>query len=238
MSMNPIADEMNHLIGTAKEFQTQYREMYRELSDTVVRREYARGGQLLHRGYYCPSPVFDLIVGGVKRGRLLKRLPSAKSTPDVTFGFNEKDQLVTVERSGGGKEFIFYPEDGLELGIGFMSDRVCLVSECRFAQGRLQTYSCCYLADGKDFHKEVFAYDEKGLRYLDWYAFCEYDNNKTSYEHEKYQFEHDEDGTLSRYRAVPCDDPFLRERKGLSQPMEAPFSVYDMEFEITQKRKV
>ena len=207
MSMNPIADEMNHLIGTAKEFQTQYREMYRELSDTVVRREYARGGQMLHRGYYCPSPVYDLIVGGVKRGRLLKRLPSAKSTPDVTFGFNEKDQLVTVERSGGGKEFIFYPEDGLELGIGFMSDRVCLVSECRFAQGRLQTYSCCYLAHGKDFHKEVF-------------------------------FEHDEDGTLSRYRAVPCDDPFLRERKGLSQTMEAPFSVYDMEFEITQKRKV
>ena len=56
--------------------------IYKDLLNDVVRTEYARGGETIHRGYYCPSPVYDIIVGGASRGRLLKDMKRVKKNPD------------------------------------------------------------------------------------------------------------------------------------------------------------
>ena len=44
--------------------------------ERTVRQEYASGCKYLHRGYYAPTPVDHVIVVGIKRGKLLKRLTS------------------------------------------------------------------------------------------------------------------------------------------------------------------
>ncbi|MBQ9673696.1 MAG: hypothetical protein IJV39_03625 [Ruminococcus sp.] len=53
-------------------------------------------------GYYCPSPVFDLIVGNVHRGKILKRM-TKRSRPVMKYGFNSDNQIVT---------FIDFPPEG------------------------------------------------------------------------------------------------------------------------------
>ena len=70
-------------------------EIYEEGLRQVVRRQYARGGCTLQRGYYCPSPVLDIIAGNKDRGRLLKKLSGKQ--PDYMYGFNEAGELLIID---------------------------------------------------------------------------------------------------------------------------------------------
>lgn len=81
------------------ELYEKYRDKYAELLDATEREplevKYARGGEVLHRGYFCPSPVFDIVIGGANRGRLLK---TQKTTETADFSyFFKKDKLVRVD---------------------------------------------------------------------------------------------------------------------------------------------
>ena len=58
-------------------------------------REYSKGGESTHRGYYCPSPVIDLLIGNVSRGRLLKRRPAVNY--DYIYCLNEARQIIMVD---------------------------------------------------------------------------------------------------------------------------------------------
>lgn len=102
-----------------------------------VRREFAVGGIHLHRGYYCPSPIDDIIAGNVKRGKLLKRL-TTRSKPDCEFCFDIHNRLV-LARSFFGDEIIF--RDGTtEIGLIADENGIQYVSECEFAEGHIIKY--------------------------------------------------------------------------------------------------
>ena len=45
-------------------------------------------GSSLHRGYFCPNPIADIICGNVNRGVLLKNVASAKSKITHKYKFN------------------------------------------------------------------------------------------------------------------------------------------------------
>ena len=67
-----LCEELNTI---DRQYRGSVQEIYEEGLRQVVRRQYARGGCTLQRGYYCPSPVLDIIAGNKDRGRLLKNSP-------------------------------------------------------------------------------------------------------------------------------------------------------------------
>ena len=68
--------------------------LFEEADKKVVREEMCSGSDMF-LGFYNPSPVYDLIVGNVHRGRLLKRITKS-SKPSHKYGFDQNGRLCTV----------------------------------------------------------------------------------------------------------------------------------------------
>ena len=62
----------------------------------VVKKEFSRGGECLHRGFYCPSPVLDIVIGGCKRGKLIKK---PRKTPDFEYWFNADNKIILTKKA-------------------------------------------------------------------------------------------------------------------------------------------
>lgn len=150
--------------------------------------EYSKGGEGTHRGYYCPSPVIDLVIGNVSRGRLLKRRPAANY--DYIYYLNEARQIIMVDDfatwENGSKtlytrEFVFHGEN-IETSVEYKLDsflgyiHMYSASLCDYDAGKLRTYKRLIMDtycrdDGsfytdKDsflFQAEDYEYDESGL---------------------------------------------------------------------------
>lgn len=71
----------------------------REYRNTEISKTEICTGANIHRGYYCPSPVFDLLVGNTHRGRLLHR-PNCRTRPSHTYHFGAQGELLYVESPG------------------------------------------------------------------------------------------------------------------------------------------
>lgn len=68
---------------------------YHKAEKQVVHKEFARGGEVIHRGFYCPSPVQDIIIGNCNRGRLIK---NPRKTPDYEYGFDKDGRIILVKQ--------------------------------------------------------------------------------------------------------------------------------------------
>lgn len=165
-----------------------YDELRKKALAETCYREYSKGGEGTHRGYYCPSPVIDLLIGNVSRGRLLKRRPAANY--DYIYYLNEARQIIMVDDfatwENGSKtlytrEFVFHGEN-IETSVEYQLNR-CLgyihmysASLCDYDAGKLRAYRSlvmdAYCRDdgsryaNKDsclFNAEDYEYDESGL---------------------------------------------------------------------------
>lgn len=58
----------------------------------AARTEYAVGSRYLHRGFYCPSLILDQIVGGLRRGRIAKRITKATQISNI-YDFDADGRL-------------------------------------------------------------------------------------------------------------------------------------------------
>lgn len=109
----------------------------------IGKEEYALGAKYLHRGPYCPSPVHDKLVIGIRRGRIAKRMTKA-SRPTNRYEFDLEGKLrlaETIYPNGHvSTEFLFYEENvvfGLTYGGG---DKLTALSVERYSEGRLGSY--------------------------------------------------------------------------------------------------
>ncbi|MEH6949139.1 hypothetical protein V7068_19130, partial [Bacillus sp. JJ634] len=83
------------LIATRNEYEDKLSQLRTSTEQAITKFEYLKGGETIHRGYYCPSPILDLIVGNAKRGRLLKRKPDfGKFTYE--YGFDIDNRMIRV----------------------------------------------------------------------------------------------------------------------------------------------
>ena len=141
----------------------------------IVREELASNADFfLPRGYYCPSPVLDLIVGNCKRGKILKRLTSRSR---VSHRYIYGDQgLMIIEYIGDkgitdccNREYLLR-EELKTIGVSFdRAGRINQVSEELFEDGRITDYFRARF-NGLDgnyrlYHSdhEQYSYDERGL---------------------------------------------------------------------------
>lgn len=143
--------ERDRLLKITERFMSNLDQLKCEFEAAVVRTEHASGCKYLHRGYYCPSMIQDIVVGNVRRGKLLKRL-TARTKTCWEYGFNAEGKLILCESLvsqtvadescliAATREFLFY-EDDCVYGITIRSDgSVEAITEEVYQDGKCISY--------------------------------------------------------------------------------------------------
>ncbi len=163
MNMKKYFDEISFLKNYITEHCANVTDMFGKAKNQALRFEYSKGGEVLHRGYYCPSSIIDIVVGNLNRGRLLKY---NQSTPTFTFGFDAENRIVTVENEIGN-EYIFYNGEK-SIGICFYEDSsIFRVSQCIYSNHRIKEYSVIdynpYVKQVSEYRREEYEYNDESL---------------------------------------------------------------------------
>lgn len=206
--------ECQRFAEIAKQYANQYQKLLNVLICEITRKEYSTGGEVLHRGYYCPSPVLDIITGNCNRGKLLKRVTS-KSKPTYEYGFNGQGNLITVDNIHLGQKEIIILQNKLETGIVFSEEYgIQAISECAYSDNLIESYVFClhnpYENQVVEYTKEEYTYSTSGLSEMDVFRFLN-SQEAPILRHEKYCFQHDTEGFLSQYTAAEYDGEFVKD---------------------------
>lgn len=178
----------------------------------------------LHRGYYHPSPVYDLIVGNTKRGRLQSNMTDYVSHQ---YFYNASGRLERIESFSCGRtafiELLQY-QDGIILGTTLDSNgRLAAVCEEVYEDDRITTlYLVNCFFDGNqyvayDYRREKYIYDDIGISACDFVSFSPQSKNII---HKTYEFQR-EDGYLVSF----------------SEMLQNRTDVKVTKYQITKKRK-
>lgn len=216
--------ECIRLSEIAKEYLLDLQTVYSDLLSKTVRKEYSKGGELLPRGFYCPSPIRDIVTGNCKRGKLYKRLTSG-CKPTYEYCFDENDRLILINYLYlDCTEFLAYSNNTV-VGVAFSKgdeNKIIQVIECNYdGDGKIVSFAVAHSCHNDcvfdELEKEVYSYNKDGLTETEivHYLSCE-ESEVVNYE--KYNFKHDKDGYLSEY---------------ISEP-----SVFDTTYKVNTKRRV
>lgn len=201
-------------------------------SSLIANRACARGGQLLHRGFYCPSLIVDITTGNCDRGKLLKK--KTKVHPDYIYGFNSSGKLITVEKFDESRlesrERIFYDGNN-EYGLKQPNylDHVNFFSKCEYMGDVRQSYLTCEVNsfdNSKDMiGLEEYHYENSILVSADKYFFVPSFENQPFFKdgkitilresrpflgHYNFTFSRDESGNIEFY-TFQIIDPYSNE---------------------------
>ena len=138
----------------------------------TVRKELATGSHL-HRGFYCPSPIYDIIVGNAHRGKLLKR-PTSRSKPTHEYGLDSENRLLWCNFCPDGAvpatEYLVYKNNTV-YGITFDAcNHPHTITEEIYENGCIKRYllGLFFPSGGScrctEVTCECYDYDKEGLR--------------------------------------------------------------------------
>ena len=172
----------NSIVSTVEEHRSLLLCDAAEFEKRAVRTEAASNGDL-HRGYYCPSLTYDLVVGGVKRGNLLQRL-TKRSKSYFLYGFDKEDKLIwckhIINNIHVKTEYLFYCGNYVYGVTTRLDGRLEAVTEEQYCDGKLMSYVYILLfpnnicSEWVEMRKEVYYYDDQGLLTCDWYRLFPY----------------------------------------------------------------
>lgn len=164
------------------------------------REEKAVNSRYLHRGYYCPSPLFEVLVTNTRRGKILAR-QTKNSKITHRYLYDSDDNLYLVENYYNGQctmcEFILI-EENKRYGFTFYNNgELCSISIEMFSNEKLQSYiwiSCSKGYQTDEFlanfaYYETFAYDGEVMSEWDFISvvFRRNKDSLGSVNHRKYR---------------------------------------------------
>ncbi len=215
-----------NLVNIGLEF-TKKDMMQKYNSFDFLREEFAANARYLHRGYYCPSPIWDSILDNSSRGKILK-CPQKTSKISHRYFYDSCNKLRIVESTlpGGRKkrEYLIYDKNAI-YGVAFDEWGTLVgASEEVYNQGKIETYfsASCYVnfEDRIDWgitsiHYEKYYYKEQQLIEADCYytSFWLDDEDFSLTELDsficgaRYRFELDNNKNLKFYRIIGSDSP-------------------------------
>ncbi|MBE6948822.1 MAG: hypothetical protein E7456_03145 [Ruminococcaceae bacterium] len=223
----PFQLECLRFLSIAEKHKDTAVDLYNNAENSVIREECAIRGEVLHRGYYHPSPIIDIVIGRCDRGNLLKRI-TKRSKITFKYGFDESGRLVVIksysELPNQSKEVIIHNENtvlGISIGDDGTIDYLC---EEVYENGKLieLTRASYFNHSNKisDLHKEKYLYDSFGLKTTDMYM---YSPDILLLQHIQFNFTHDEEGYLSKYNCVE----FNSKNVNTSSANDYWYDVYD-----------
>lgn len=209
MNQEQCLQEIHRLTATIQEYKNKYSSIFDQLCAQAVRQEFSTGGEGMHRGYYCPSPIADIVIGNNNRGRLLKR-PSSRSRISYVYFFNRENQIVAVEIPNRNAREVLLHEDEKELGFEFSQYGLKSVSECIYYAGRIQSYALgminSYANTVIEYTCEEYQYSESGLETAACVILTKMPSREPICQHLEYHFRHQSDGYLSQYTVTEFDE--------------------------------
>ncbi len=135
-------------------------ELYIQAENSIVRKEYGRGGEVMHRGFYCPSPIQDIIIGNCNRGRLIK---NPRKPPDYEYGFDQDGKLLSVKQffneigNAYETELLFYEGDTVN-SVSYQKEewgnRIGWLTRCVYENGLIKTYDMASIFDPRESWEE------------------------------------------------------------------------------------
>lgn len=122
--INEYQNYIDEMLSIADNYKSAYQKLDDEMKQNTRQLEYSSGGECIHRGYHCPSPILDRVVGGCKRGKRIKRV-TANSKNYYIYHYNDRYKMIGVEKYVDStcyeKEFII--EKAMKLyGISYYMD--------------------------------------------------------------------------------------------------------------------
>lgn len=157
------------LLEVYNKYRKKYSELYSEAEQNVVRKEYSKGGQVMHRGYYCPSLIEDIICSNVNRGKKYIRLTKS-SKPDFEYWFDKNDNLILTKSYAENlelwqTEFIIYETDIVK-SVYFSTDNkdIDITTLCQYKEGKLVEY-IRFFSDNLEIEK--YYYKDNILKYAE-----------------------------------------------------------------------
>ncbi|MDF1494828.1 hypothetical protein [Caproiciproducens sp. CPB-2] len=198
----PFQRECQRFTKIAEEYKNKASCLCNLAEEKVVREEYSVKGEVLHRGYYSPSPIIDIVIGNCNRGKLLKRLTTSSKVV-FSYGFDRLNRLILVKNktddSISTTEVIEYYQN-IALGITFSPDfLITQICEEIYEDNKIMFLSQASFAAGSrifNLHHEAFTYGSLGIRSSDFYI---YNPDMPLLQHQQYHFQHDDEGYLSKY---------------------------------------
>lgn len=151
--------------------------LIRQTYEQVSRQEFASGGNSLHRGYYCPSPVQDIIIGNCKRGKLLKK-NQKNSKLSYKYCYDREDRLILVfqyahelKNKLASIELLIYLEKYV-LSILYspsyegIKGEIKGITKCEYKEGFITNYEFAVISQGvrcNEIRVEKYKYENKLL---------------------------------------------------------------------------
>lgn len=205
-------DKLAELIGVMSELQKigkSYENKYLQLKSTaekeVVRMEYAKGGEIMPRGYYCPSPIFEY-VSNARRGRLLKKKPDSGKY-SYEYGFDNDGMLIRIKSKSAPEwegryyeEYFLYMNEGIVYSFEFGIDGdLVQVSKCIYENGNIKKYQrSLYFGfqEINDLFSEEYKYEHDKLSEFNMYF--NFNLELGIFEETRYLVNFDENGNIIR----------------------------------------
>lgn len=223
--LNDSREQINTALTLSKE---QHEEMIQKCQKCVNDYQYAVGGETLHRGYYCPSLIKDIVTGNCNRGRLIRDITKTKKIT-YEYGFRDNQPVIVKHNINGhlfGIEYIIYCGNK-QIGYTFDNEmQLMAVSECVYQNEKLISYflvNCDSFGSPVTCEKEIYKYDDNLLLSVETYLI----QAANSCLHNKYIFYHDSEGYLSSYKVDEYENGNIKKD----------FYWKDHLFKITIKRK-
>lgn len=200
-----------------KSFQNTYKDVLEKKQNEVTAKEYSTGSKRLHRGFYCPSLILDIIVGNCKRGKLLKHL-TLQSKPNYQYGFNKDHQLIIsknispeffneieiIEYVGNTTRSCIFQEKSTFEPIGMS---VCSYDD----SGNILTYT--YFAVGTINHRVVEFFKEEYTYSDDSFHVKREEYYEKHYFSDEFDFFLDDNKLLKTYKSNGVEYPVSVKRK-------------------------
>lgn len=133
-----LLKDREFIIKTANEYEGKYNKLLKDIKEKTSYEKYCKGGDL-HRGFYCPSLIYETVFGGAHRGTLKSKKPPTNELTHI-FKFDANGNLIAV-KTEYDTEFII-KEGNVEIGITFndkYKDIGC-ISICEYEDQRIKTY--------------------------------------------------------------------------------------------------
>ena len=172
----------------------------------ISREEFALQSRYIHRGFYCPSPDLEYIVGNMRRGKIAERITSAKRLTN-RYLFDKDGTLIAAETfypNGSTKiEHIFY-EDNIVYGVSYNAiDNALEISVEQYADNKIIAYlwaGCSYSPYKESISSvqmiyETYRYPSNTLLETDFYN-IDIINGDTFCKHYRYRFILDRNGIV------------------------------------------
>lgn len=225
MLCNQLKAECSRLLVSAQHIYKELKGQFSSIEHSATRVEVATGGDV-HRGVYCPSPIYDIVIGNVHRGRILKRV-SAASNPSHYFGFDQNGTLLYTKTMCEGMhentEYLVRRGNSIYgITLNPMLNITAICEEC-YENEKLTSYRYASILSEEDsvlcltFHSEFYSYDKQGLKACKWEDFEPISN---TLQLQFYEFEK-EGEYLSSYTFA--EEPFISRKECRFPPRE--FSV-------------